>query len=228
MIFFLWSLFSLHIPISYDRIRPTPTSSIRCTAPLNVAAIFIIIDGFFFALYNGIIVPIILIIFGLLIFRNVKILHRRILPLPISTTTSTIHNQINTRLTRGNQHLITMLLFQVSLTIILYIPFIVLYLYGIYNSTPDDLLALLFYEIFAYIANWFWFMNYCKAFYINILSSKTFRNILKRKISQFIFPGNHQNLPHRSIPAIIPHPSHSSSNSDSELSTATRNNLAVT
>ncbi len=200
----IWLLFSLHIPISYNRIRITPTSSIQCNPQLNVATVFIVIDGYFFALFNGIIVPILLILFGLLIFRNVKLLHRRTRP---DSTLTTISNQ---------RHLMTMLFFQVSLTIILYTPYVVLYLYGIYNSPPKDSLLLLLYEIFRYIAGWFWFMNFCKAFYVNILSSQTFRNIFKRRIIRLLIPTTgQQNAPHRSTPQTNPDQLHSNSNSES-------------
>ncbi len=172
MICLIWSFFSLHIPISYNRIRFTPTSPIQCNPQPNIATVFVVIDGYFFALFNGIIVPILLILFGLLIFRNIKLLHRRTHPYP----------------TPNHNHLITILFFQVSLTIILYTPYVVLYLYKIYNSAPTDSLLLLVYEIFIYIGRWFWCMNFSKAFYINILSSQTFRNILKRRIIQLVSP----------------------------------------
>ncbi len=175
MIGLIWSLFSLHILIGYNRIQLTPTSSFQCNPPLNLVTVFVAIDGYFFALFNGIIVPILLIIFGLLIFRNVRILHRRIHP-----QSALSHHQ------RHQHHLIIILFFQVSLTIILYIPYVVLYLYGIYNSSPKNPLLLLIYNIFAYIARWFWCINFCKAFYINILSSQTYRNILKRRVVQLI------------------------------------------
>ncbi|CAF0976946.1 unnamed protein product [Rotaria sp. Silwood1] len=172
IILFFWLIFSLHIIISYNRIQITPTSSIRCTPQLNLAGVFIFLDGFFYSIFNGIIVPLLLIIFGLLIFRNVKFISHRTYPQQLS---------INSFSHRSNQHLITMLLFQVSITVILNIPYIVNYLYGIYNPTPSQPLYLLIYSIFNYIGRWFWFMNYCKTFYINTLSSKTFRNILKRR-----------------------------------------------
>jgi len=177
IVLLFWLIFSLHIPISYNRIRITPTSSINCTPQLNLAAIFIFLDGFFYAIFNWVIVPLFLIIFGLLIFRNINFIHQRTYPQPLA---------INIPANRNNQHLITMLLFQVSVTVILNIPYIVLYLYGIYNAPPKQLLPLLMYEIFSYLGTWFWFMNYCKNFYINTLSSKTFRNILKRRIIYLI------------------------------------------
>jgi hypothetical protein len=218
IIFLIWSLFSLHIPISYNLMRFTPTSSVQCNPNLNIAAVFIVIDGYFFALYNGIIVPFFLIIFGLLIFRNVKLIHQRILPPPTSTA-STVNHQENIRLPRGSGHLIRMLLFQVSLTIFLHIPYIILYLYGIYNSEPENYLLLLIYDIFIYIGRWFWFMNFCKTFYINILSSKTFRNILKRRILQIILLFHHQNIPNQTVEVIVPRRSYS----DSDYPTNTRN-----
>ncbi|CAF1320165.1 unnamed protein product [Rotaria sordida] len=178
IILLFWLLFSLHIIISYNRIQINPTSSVRCTVQLNLVDIFIFLDGFFYAIFNGIIVPFVLIIFGLLIFRNVKFISYRIYPQQLSN---------NLLSYRSNKHLIRMLLFQVSVTILLYIPYITYYLYGIYNSSPSQLLNLLIYRIFNYIARWFWLVIYCKNFYINIISSKTFRKILKRKFFYIIF-----------------------------------------
>ena len=86
LVFLIWSEFSLHIPISYDLIRSPRTNSTQCSPQLNVATVFIIIDGFFFALFNGIIVPSFLIIFGLLILRNVQLIHRRTIPQPVITS----------------------------------------------------------------------------------------------------------------------------------------------
>lgn len=202
-IFLIWALFSLHIPISYGRYKLTSTSSIQCNPRINIAAIIIIIDGYFFALFNGIINPFFLIIFGLLIFRNVKYLHRRISP-------------TNIGLTRENHYLIKTLLFQVSLTVILYIPYIVLYLYEIYNSIPKYWLTLLFYLIFSYIGRWFWFINYCKAFYINIFFSKTFRKTFKQKILRLQISNYHGNTQHQSIPITNPRQSPSDSDISSE------------
>ncbi|CAF3525882.1 unnamed protein product, partial [Rotaria sp. Silwood2] len=177
IILLFWLLFSSHILISYNRIKITPTSSIRCTPQLNLAGIFIFLDGFFYAIFNGIIVPLFLIIFGLLIFRNIRFISHRTYPQQLS---------INSLSHRSNQHLMKMLLFQVSVTVILNIPYIIYYLYGIYNPAPSEPLCLLIYRIFSYIARWLWFMNYCKTFYINIISSKTFRNILKRRFVYII------------------------------------------
>ena len=184
----IWSVFSLHIPISYNRFQQTPTSPIKCTPPAHVIAVFIFINGYFFALFNGLISPILLILFGLIIFRNVQLFHRRILPqlLPAAP---------NSTLTQTNRHLIRMLFFQVSLTIFLYIPFIVLYLYGIHHSRPIDDLPLLFYQIFIYIARWFWALNYCKTFYVNMFFSRTFRHILRRRFLQLSISNHQPNVP---------------------------------
>lgn len=197
IIFLFWSLFSLHIPISYDLIK---TTKIQCEPQSNVLTVFVILDGYFFALFLGVIVPFILIIIGLLIIRNVKLIRHRTVP------------ETNLHLTRTNQHLIRMLLFQICLTIILYIPFIVLYLYGIYNPLPSDTLPLLLYIIFSYIGRWFWFMNFCKAFYLNIISSQTFRKIFKRRFIQLFIRQNHSR---RTIQVItIPDQHRSSIHSD--------------
>ncbi len=65
-------------------------------------------------------------------------------------------------------------------------------LYEVYNTIPEQPLTLTIYKIFNYIERWFWFMNYCKNFSINILSSKT---LLKRRIVQFIRQSKDRILP---------------------------------
>ncbi|UJR32957.1 hypothetical protein I4U23_020420 [Adineta vaga] len=215
-IFFIWISFALHIPIDYNLIQLSQTNNTQCTPSLNNVQLFVIIDGYFFALYNGIITPFFLVVFGLLILRNIKLIHRRTNPQLASTMILEVNHQINIRLTRGNQHLITMLLVQVSLTVLLNIPYITFYLYGIYNSTPRYWLSLLIYRICTYIARWFWFMNFSKSFYVNICSSQIFRNILKRRIIQLFFFGEcHRNQVHQIISQQIQR--QLSSNSDYNL-----------
>jgi hypothetical protein len=186
--FLLWALFSLHIPIWYKSIRETPTSPMQCSSQLNVPTFFIIVDGFFFALFNGAIIPLFLSIFGFLIYHNVRMSRRRTGAQNNATGNRTAIT-LNTRtiaLNQMNQHLIVMLLVQVSLTVIFNIPYIVIYLYGIYYVVPSVSWSLLLYTIFSYIARWFWFMNYCTTFYLNTLSSRFFRSILKKQLISLI------------------------------------------
>lgn len=186
--FLVWALFSLHIPIEYKSIRRTPTSSLQCSSELNVPTFFIIVDGFFFALFNGAIIPLFISIFGFLIHHNVRMSRRRTAP-QNNTSDRRIATILNTRtiaLNQFNQHLIVILLVQVILTVIFNIPYIVIYLYGLYHKVPADSWSSLFYTIFTYIAQWFWYMNYCKTFYVNTLSSRLFRSILKKQLTALI------------------------------------------
>ena len=98
--FFIWALFSLHIPIYYKSIRQTPTSPMQCSSQLEVPTFFIIVDGFFYALFNGAIIPLFLSIFGFLIYHNVKMSRRRTASQQITINIRTI------TLNRFNLHFI--------------------------------------------------------------------------------------------------------------------------
>jgi hypothetical protein len=89
-------------------------------------------------------------------------------------------------LNRYNLHLITILLVQSSLTIFLNIPYMIIYLNGIYNNVPTNQLLFLFYAIFTYMVRWFWFTNYAKTFYVNTLSSLVYRKVLKQQLINLI------------------------------------------
>ncbi|CAF2976216.1 unnamed protein product [Rotaria sp. Silwood2] len=171
-------VFSIHITFLFDILPPTPAKSDPCRSPSNVFQLSLIIDGYFFSMYNGAIVPLLLLIFGLLIHRNVRLSRRRIAATSNITSNRTIIATRNPNLNRHNLHLITMLLIQSIVTVILNIPYMTVALYGFYNNAPTDQMLLLLYIIFVYIARWFWFSNYVKTFYINTLSSEIFRNTL--------------------------------------------------
>ena len=201
LILFVWTIFALHTVIEYD-FRLNSADRIQCTPHIYNEQLFVIIDGYFFASFNGIVSPLILIVFGLLIVRNINHLHRRTHPQSSSAMLSAGNRQSNIRYTQGNQHLIRMLLFQNCLTVFLNIPYVVLYLYGIYNSKPQYWLSLLLYRIFTYIARWFWFMNFSKSFYVNILCSQTFRNVLVRRLL-YVFSSQQNRIGiDRSIPRL--------------------------
>ncbi|CAF1405792.1 unnamed protein product [Rotaria sp. Silwood1] len=188
IVLIIWLLFSLHIPIGYNRIRDPLTNITRCSVEIGSPTTYIIIDGFFFSLYKGAITPFFLCIFGLLIYYNMKRSRSRILPQTNSRSNRITAGQISSITpiiivqNRRNSHMLTMLLVQVLLTIILNIPYMIIYLFGFFNQIPKDLFQLLMYIIFSFIARWFYYMNYSKTFYINTLTSKLFRKSLTQQI----------------------------------------------
>ncbi|CAF0908642.1 unnamed protein product [Rotaria sordida] len=190
MVFVVWVLFGLHILIGYDRIRDITTNTDRCTVQTSSATVFIVIDGFFFALFNGAIIPFILCIFGLLIFHNIKVSRQRVNFHQYRGNNNTV-NPTRIGVNRQNFHMILMLLVQVFLTIIFNTPYIVVYLSTFYKRLSFDSYNLFLYIIFSFIARWFYYMNYCKTFYINTLTSELFRNSLRK---QFILFGRHHRL----------------------------------
>jgi hypothetical protein len=185
-IFLIWGLFSLHIAIAYDLRKFTPTAAVLiCTPTKDIYTFFVIVDGFFFALFNGAIVPFFLAFFGILIFRHVRQTQYRAVAVgpvvPItgpSSVPGTTNRDSITVISRANRHLITMLLVQVLLTVFLNLPYVIVYLNNLYNTVP----VTPFYLTVIYIATWLWYSNYCKTFYVNTLSSQYFRSVLKQQI----------------------------------------------
>ncbi|CAF1206051.1 unnamed protein product [Adineta steineri] len=176
-IFMIWLLFGLHIPIAYDY---SPEKN-ECIVQTHSATIFNIIDGFFFSLFNGVIVPFLLSLFGLLIFLNIRISRRR-----VHNQAENIIHQTSVVVSRQNTHMITMLLVQVSLTVLLNAPLMIIYLFGFFSKLSHNSLSFLLYIIFSYVARWFYYMNYCKTFYLNTLTSEFFRHSLRTQCINFI------------------------------------------
>lgn len=191
IVFFIWALFSLHVPIAYNLIEDPLTNITRCLVQIGSSTTFIIIDGFFFSLYKGAIVPLFLFIFAILIYYNMKRSRQRVIPHGNIRNNRTTTVQISSIIpiinfqNRKNFHMLKMLLVQVILTIIFNIPYMIIYLFGFFHKVPTDLLQLFFYILFSFIARWFYYMNYCKTFYINTLTSKLFRNSLRQQFINF-------------------------------------------
>ncbi|CAF0773990.1 unnamed protein product [Adineta ricciae] len=177
----VWILFGLHILIAYDYIRDPISNVTRCTVQTSSATAFVVIDGYFFSLFNGAIAPFLLSVFGMTIIYNVRMSRRRV------TTQAENDIQLSRRSIANRQHIhmIKMLLAQVLLTVILNIPYVVIYLLGFYQSIPVDPLALFLLIVFSYIGRWFYYMNYCKNFYVNTLTSTLFRNSLWKQFHVF-------------------------------------------
>ena len=189
-IFLIWTLFSLHIVIAFDwrALQPNDTD-LYCSPPLEVYTFFVIVDGYFFALFNGIIVPFLLAVFGVLIIFHVRQTQRRravVVPIapapPVGQNSSptTKSKAPMTSIDREKRHLITMLLMQVFVTIGTTLPYIIVYLNNLYGTIPVTEEYLLSIRVIG----WFWYLNFCKAFYVNTLSSQFYRSILKKQVFQ--------------------------------------------
>ncbi|CAF1339460.1 unnamed protein product [Adineta steineri] len=150
----------------------------QCIVQTNSAVIFSIIGEFVFILFNGAIAPLLLCIFGLLILYDKKKSRQRVLAQQQNRNN---FNKISNVANRQNKHMITMLLVQVSLTIIFNIPNIVIYMISYFNMKSYCPMPLLILIIFNTIGRWFHYMNYCKTFYINTLTSSLFRKSLRKQ-----------------------------------------------
>lgn len=187
-IFLIWGLFSLQVVIGYDlwKITPTATTTV-CQPSPNGYTFYVIVDGFFFVLFNGGIVPFFLALFGILIIYNIRQTRHRIAVVPIlrsgpGSNPANISGSPVLSISRANLHLITMLLVQVCPTMFLNLLYTIMYLNNIYHpviQTPLYLTAI-------YLATWFWHLNYCKTFYVNTLSSQLFRSILKQQMLRIL------------------------------------------
>lgn len=157
LVFVLWALFGLHIPIACDYVKNVATGANQCIVQTSVSTGFIILDGFFFSLFNGAIIPFLLCIFGLLIYRNIIQSRRRVNPeqnIRITTIRigpGQIVKPIKTIQSRNDSHMLRMLSVQVFLTIIFNIPYVVIYLFNFFNRSPTDLCLLSHYIIFSFI-----------------------------------------------------------------------------
>lgn len=182
----IWILFSIHLFFVYYIIFYIPTKSYQCIRAPYLYGLHLIVDGYIFSMFNGLIVPIILAIFSFLIYRNVRQSRTRVVPMQNSNTNRGTVAVLNPTLNRYNLHLTIMLMTQSSLTMVLNIPYMTIYLYSLYSSAPTNQYLLLIYYIFTYIGRWFWYANYSKTFYINTLSSRIFRKTLKKQFISFI------------------------------------------
>lgn len=113
LIFLFWAIFGIHIIISYTNME-APAGFDACMLTPGSPSAFVIISGLFALLYNGAIIPFFLFIFGLLIFFNVRKSRRR------------VHAQTQARanhISRQNNQMLILVLFQVILTIFLNVPY---------------------------------------------------------------------------------------------------------
>ncbi|CAF3748801.1 unnamed protein product [Adineta steineri] len=163
-------LFSLYAPVNYDLI-----SGYLCisTQPMVTSISYIILIG--------LISPIIMIIFVLLTYRNVRRSRGRV-------------GEVNR--TRGqnlrNQFIVTIFA-QILITSFIALQWIIIFTYStfapIYTETPVDLSIIFF--VFS-LSNNLYYLNNVKAFYITILTSRVFRkafvgglnNLFRRYIRQ--------------------------------------------
>ncbi|UJR16928.1 hypothetical protein I4U23_003826 [Adineta vaga] len=114
IVLIIWMLFSSHTLILFDIPRN------QCRSSSDWFLFILIIDGYFFSMFNGAIVPIFLSIFGFLIYRNVRLSRQRVAPIANTNSNRPTVTTHGLHLNRQNLHLITMLLVQSSLTVFKY------------------------------------------------------------------------------------------------------------
>ncbi|CAF1098349.1 unnamed protein product [Adineta steineri] len=186
--FLIWALLALHYPIAYDVRQDPSTMTNQCQVVLGSSTIFYIMDGLLFSLFNGAIIPFVLVLLSLLIFSNMNQSRNRVNPQQNTiginkarSGTGTAANGTTAIHSRHNSHMLRMVLAQALFTIILQIPFAVIYVYTYGNPVLTSFSTIQIYYISAYIARWLYLANYCKTFYINTLTSQLFRNSLHQQ-----------------------------------------------
>lgn len=111
-------IFIIHLIIIYNNIP-------RCRYSSNLYLFSLVIDGYFFAMFNGLIIPIFLATFAFLIHRNVQQNQRRTVPkrnININRSIAVVVTTQSLSLNLYNFHLIIILLIQLIVTIFLNIP----------------------------------------------------------------------------------------------------------
>lgn len=181
-VFVIWVLVGSHIPLLYDVIYDPMHTNYKCVVVRGSRTAILMIDGFIFSLFNGLIIPFISCIFGLLIYFNMKQSRARVSPQQNTQTTGIVTVSLRrTRIipSRRSSHMLFMLLVQVLTTFFLNIPFIVIFLLKYADRGPATFYEAKIFFIFQHIGLWSYYLNYCKTFYINTLTSRLFRRTLR-------------------------------------------------
>lgn len=158
--------------------------------------IYAVLFGIYLAIESGMIPPMLMLLFGLLTIRNIRLSKQTIHPQPSTHATGTAQT---TRLSRKDLQLTKMLFGQIILWIILNIPYPSYQLYrSITIDDPTSELRTSIESFVSSVANCFLYLGFSLTFFVYTLSSLLFRNELKRIIQKRIFfhPRNVDQRPH--------------------------------
>jgi len=167
------TLAHLHIPIWWSSQYVGSISICNIFNP-----VYDIFFSMFFIIFTSLLPPFFMIIFGLKTILNVRKLRIQVAPQNSNTR--------NERLRPKDRQMVTMLLFQVVITVILTTPFTAISLYSTINDNIEISPLNSFYTaVYNLSTNIFRLLNYFNpaiGFYIYTLTSRTFRIEMKRII----------------------------------------------
>ncbi|CAF1645241.1 unnamed protein product, partial [Didymodactylos carnosus] len=161
-----WLLAVSHRLVYYDIYKTSNTTQTCMSQP----GIYTYYDTYFEALFVGLLPPIFICIFGLIILHNIKcVIRRQIGPA----------DQNNTRLSRIqyiDQQLTFMLLLQTVIAMISFIPYSIQLLYSLITEQQYKSAERLAWEnLIIHIIRLLSYSYYCFSFYVYLKSSETFR-----------------------------------------------------
>ncbi|CAF3680704.1 unnamed protein product [Rotaria sp. Silwood1] len=186
-----WSLVSIPYLIFYDLIPPTYTCGFTND-------LFQKITNFFLAPILGAIFPlIILIIFGILTYRNLHLM----------TTINDQQQSIPTRLSMWERQITRMMIIQTVLNVSCTLPHCIFLIYTIatvqqiaMKSLNQIYIEYLLAQLCAYIVS----LDFASSFYIYFLSSSRFRQTTKMYLKRLLHLGNNQVTPFNISASTVP------------------------
>ncbi|UJR35428.1 hypothetical protein I4U23_028185 [Adineta vaga] len=142
----------------------------KCVAQVGVYSLFLSIYSI---VWTSLIPQSLLLIFGLMTYRNIRISRQRLIQ----------DNANEKKKTRTDIQLIKMTLIQVIGSTILLNIRSIYYAYYVLSTDLDKSDLRKAWENFFYqMSNYFFYMNFFKSFYLNILMSKFFRQVLLKRL----------------------------------------------
>jgi hypothetical protein len=157
----VYSLTNCHEFIYFD-LRP------KCVAESGIYSIFISIYSI---VWTSLIPQSLLLIFGLITYRNIRLSRKR------------LQRENEERRSRTDIHLIKMTFFQVIISSILLNIRTIYFSYSVLSANVyKSERQIAFESLLLQISSFVFFINFCKSFYINTLTSKLFRQVLFKRL----------------------------------------------
>ncbi|CAF1321854.1 unnamed protein product [Adineta ricciae] len=142
----------------------------KCVAQPGAYSIFL---SMYSIVWTSLIPQSLLLIFGLMTYRNIRISRRRL----------TQEMKTDKKKSRTDMHLIKMTLIQVIGSTILLNIRTIYYAYSVLSPDAGKSDLQKAWENFLYqISNYFFYANFCKSFYLNTLMSNLFRQVLLKRL----------------------------------------------
>ncbi|CAF1114641.1 unnamed protein product [Didymodactylos carnosus] len=170
-----WLLSSIHVYFYWNIVIGTG-NKYTCTTATSIYTVFY---AFYNALLSGVLIPTLMIIFGVLTLQNIKQINRR-----IHNITANISRTINAQQQRrgiADNQLTVMLLVQLLFYVISCLPFPIYLLYNAFtiNNQQKSTVQNAIESFISYLTIFLLYLNFCSTFYVYTLSGKSFRKEFK-------------------------------------------------